>query len=152
MIKLYGNISKGISFENICKLSYDNFVVSDTANFFNGHSYSNPSYGIEVYTSNKDLNDLRTPLRRFIYLKDYDTHTGMIGNTPNEERTICDFLMYPKELGANLYLLDALEGYEEEYGNFDKVYEMMKIFGIPREKLDSWIPYMWSGGNEGADD
>lgn len=29
---------------------------------------------------------------------------------------------------------------------------MMGKFGIPREKLDEWIPHMWLGGNYCATD
>lgn len=43
-----------------------------------------------------------------------------------------------------------MEGYVEEYGNFDKVYEMMSLFNILKEKLDDLIPYMRQGSNYGA--
>lgn len=149
---LKANINRNISEEHLLNIIDNNIVVGNSANVLNGYAYGGINAPVSVLTENKILDGLATPLRYFIYLPNYDKTTGIRNNISNEERTICDFLMYPKELGIGLYLLDAMEGYEEEYGNFDKVYEMMEVFGITREKLDRWVPFMWSGGNEGADD
>lgn len=149
---LKANINKGITDIHLTNVIENNIVVGSSANVFNGYAYDGINAPVTVLAENKILDGLATPLRYFIYLPNYDKTTGIRNNISNEERTICDFLMYPKELGIGLYLLDAMEGYEEEFGNFDKVYEMMDKFGIPREKLDEWIPHMWLGGNYCATD
>lgn len=139
-----------ISYEKLIGILLNDIPVSDTANFINGYSYTNISNGIKIYTPVKALHNTITPLRRFIYLPNYNTELGIIKNIPSKERVICDFLMYPKELSANLYLLDALEGYEEEFGSFDNIYALMDILKIPHILLNNWLPRMWSGGNYGA--
>lgn len=146
------NSSNGISYERVMSLINYDIPVGDTANVLNGYSYANLRNGFQVYTPNKDLDNLVTSIRRFIYLPDYNTKIGIDHNIPSPERVICDFLMYPDKLSSSLYLLDAMEGYVEEYGNFDKVYEMMSLFNIPKEKLDDFMPYMWQGSNCGAID
>ena len=149
---LKANIKKNVTDEHLTNVIENNIVVGSSATVLNGYAYGGINAPVTVLAENKILDGLATPLRYFVYLPDYDKTTGIRNNITNEERTICDFLMYPKELGIGLYLLDAMEGYEEEFGNFDKVYEMMNKFGIPREKLDEWIPHMWSGGNYCATD
>lgn len=119
-------------------------VIGLGATILNGYSYIPCTCGLPIYTDVKELDGFSSLFRKMVYLENYNTSIGYEdSNISSPERNICDYLMYPKELGANLYLLDALEGYEDEFGNFDKVYEMMNELNIPKDKLDKWIPLMW---------
>lgn len=133
------------SVDSIIEYIVSNYkVVGVGATILNGYSYIPCIYGLTIYTSVKDLNGFSSLLRKMVYLENYNSEIGYEeSNVSSPERTICDYLMYPDELNAGLYLLDTLEGYEDEFGNFDKVYEMMNKLGIQRSELDKWIPYMW---------
>lgn len=118
-------------------------VVGETATIYNGYSYGDPNNTMLCRTNVRWLNGYFTGLRRFIYLANYNTVIGINGGFPNSERTICDFLMYPKELGAGVYMPDIMEGYNEENdGDFSKVYDMMAELGIERSKLDYWLEHL----------
>ena len=143
MIKVT-NSGNEIDLDNLILFATDEILVSDSANVFNGYSYSDPVYGIQVYTPNEFLDGIRTPMRHFIYLPNYDTNIGYEGLRASKERVICDFLLYPEKLGAYQFLPDALEGYMEENGSFENVCVMMDTMGIPRSELDKWTPLMWS--------
>lgn len=133
------------SAEAMLKYTIKNYkVVGLGASILNGYSYAPYTCCLPVYTPVKDMNDIRGFFFRFVYLEDYNEEIGYEeGNIPSPERTICDYLMYPKELHAYLYLVETLEGYEEEYNNFDRVYEMMKLFNIPKDFLSPYINDMW---------
>lgn len=152
MLNIVGTKRDYASDELMLNMINNNIVVGCSAVSLLGYSSINVNYGINVYTPLKEFNGFVTKLRKFIYLPNYDINVSRLGSLPTKEKVVCDFLMYPKELSADLYMLDALEGYYEEFGNFDKVYELMKELNIPNEKLDEWFPKMWNGSNWYADD
>lgn len=129
---------------------YSSKVLSHTANWLYGWSY--PVYGGSraiIYTGNKDLDDLTTPLRILKYLENYDTEIGFNTNGfPLAERVICDYLLYPKELGADIWLCEALEGYIEDNDDFSKVVEMANSLNVSIDLLNSYIDSMYIGCNE----
>lgn len=135
------------SMEKVINFLSNNYkVVGLGATILNGYSYVPCTCGLTIYTPVPELDGMSCIFRRMIYLEGYNTEIGYEeSNISSPERNICDYLMYPEKLGAGSYLLDAMEGYEEEFGNFDKVYEMMEKFNIPREKLDEWMDSMWVG-------
>lgn len=117
-------------------------VVGLGANIMNGYGQQSLCGNMTFLCSIKELDGLDSGLWRFVYIKDYkDNGIGFYNNgVTTPERTICDFIMYPDELSAGLWVWDALEGYEDEYnGDWSKVYEMMDILGISRKKLDSLL-------------
>lgn len=148
-------ISKGCSTKNYEVILPDNIlysskVLSHTANWLYGWSY--PVYGGSraiVYTGNKDLDGLTTPLRILKYLENYNTKLGFNTNGfPLAERVICDYLLYPKELGADIWLCEALEGYIEDNDDFSKVVEMANSLNVSIDLLNSYIDSMYIGCNE----
>lgn len=129
------------------------YIVGNGATILNGYSYHRPIGGLVVYLPIEELSGMDCFAYRTVYLPDYNTTIGYENSrVSSPERNICDYLMYPDLLEADFYLLDAMEGYYDEFENFDKVYEMMEKLNIPREKLDDWIPYMWEGSNKFARD
>lgn len=125
------------------RISSFSSIIGETAAIYNGYSYGDPNNTMLCRTNVRWLNGFFTGLRRFVYLENYDDVKGIYNGFPSKERTICDFLMYPKELGAELYLIDTLNGYSEENdGDFSKVYEMMAELGIERGKLDYWLNHL----------
>lgn len=121
----------------------NHIVVGCWAVVLNGYSYPCFEAPVSVLTKNKFLEGYQDVNIICKYIPDYDTEVGISGGIPNESRTICDFLMYPKELSSDLYMPDIIEGYNEEYnGDFSKVYDMMDILGIDRGKLDYWLDHL----------
>lgn len=124
-------------------------ILGKTANEVYGFSY--PTVGdiiFQVYTPNELFSGIVTPLRRYIYLKDYNlsegfTETGM----PTAERVICDFLKYPNELGAGLYIADAISGYLEDNGKIESIKCLMNKLNIENSKLDYWLNIDLSEGS-----
>lgn len=141
---------RGIDDVALMKLLSNYIPVGNTANMIHGYSNSSIRSILQLYTPMKELNNCTTLLRRFIYLPNYDMTRGIKNNYPTPERTICDFLMYPKELCSDLYLMDAIEGYKEEFGDFCKVYDMLKDFNIDKKDFDYWLDYLWEGSNSFA--
>lgn len=148
-------ISKGCNTKSCEVILPDNVlyfskVLSYTANWLYGWSY--PVYGGSraiIYTGNRDLDDLTTPLRILKYLENYNTKIGFNANGfPLAERVICDYLLYPRELGADLWLCEALEGYIEDNEDFSKVVEMAKSLNASIDLLNSYIDSMYIGCNE----
>lgn len=134
-----------ISYDKLNCIIQDNKVIGLGATILNGYSTINPFGGLKFLATCEELNGVSSSVFEYIYLSEYNETIGYEdSNISSPERNICDYLMYPKELGADLYLLDALEGYEDEFGNFDKVYEMMDKLNIKRSELDMWIPHMWN--------
>lgn len=118
-------------------------IVGLGAVILNGYSYENLLGNVTYYCSCKEFDGLSSGVEKYIYLPDYPKpEMGLVEgcNHTNPERTICDFIMYPKRLGLDLWVWDLLEGYQEEYDDdWSKVYEMMDVFGIPRSKLDELL-------------
>ena len=139
-----GEFLNSISYDKLECIINDNKVVGLGATILNGYSTVNPFGGLKFLAPCEELNGVYSSVFEYVYLNGYNNVIGYEeSNVSSPERTICDYLMYPNELNAGLYLLNTLEGYEDEFGNFDKVYEMMDKLGIQRSELDKWIPFMW---------
>lgn len=89
---------------------------------------------------------LATSLRKFIFLENYNTTDGFLNSgLPTAERVICDYLSFPDKLSANMYLCEALEGYLEEHSDFSKVYNLMRVLKINKDRLQPYIDNMYVG-------
>lgn len=130
-------------FDNVLEYFKSGRIIGLGAVILNGYSYENLLGNITYYCNCKELDGLQGIVESYIYLPDYPKlEIGLVEgcNHTNPERTICDFIMYPKRLGLDLWVWDLLEGYQEEYDDdWSKVYEMMDVFGIPRSKLDELL-------------
>lgn len=115
-------------------------IIGLGAVILNGFSYHRLEGNVTYLCNCKELDGLSTGTSKMIYIENYrEPDFGFDNHVSTPERTICDFLMYPVELKKDLYLLDIIEGYYEEYGNFDKVYEMLDHFGIPHTEFDEYV-------------
>lgn len=115
-------------------------IIGLGANILNGYSYEHLEGHLTYLCDCRELNNLFNGIATLIFIEGYkEPNFGFENCVSTPERTICDFLMYPEELQKDLWLLDAIEGYYEEYGNFDKVYEMLDHFGIPHTEFDEYV-------------
>ena len=133
-------------------MMYDGVLkaVGVSATILNGFSYKNPLGYMLFHSTNKLLDGIETVFFRFIHLENYDMQIGYeeYPSVASPERNICDYFMYPKELDACLYEMDAIEGYYEEVdGDMTSLYEMMKYFGIERSVLDEKMKHLYEGAN-----
>lgn len=138
-----------LSDELYCSIAYTEKILGRTANEVYGYSYSIVGNTIfQVYTPHKSFNGFITPLRRYIYLPDYNISDGFTEmGMPTPERVICDFLKYPNELGAGIYIADAITGYLEDGGDLKNVKSLMSILNIDESKLDYWLSLDLSEGS-----
>lgn len=115
-------------------------IIGLGANILNGYSYEQLEGHLIYLCDCAELHNLTNGISKLVYIENYkEPDFGFENCVSTPERTICDFLMYPKELEKDFWLLDAIEGYYEEYGNFDKVYEMLNHFGISHTKFDEYV-------------
>ena len=133
-------------------MMYDGVLkaVGVSATILNGFSYKNPLGNMLFHSTNKLLDGIETVFFRFIHLENYDMQIGYeeYPSVASPERNICDYFMYPKELDACLYEMDAIEGYYEEVdGDMTSLYEMMKYFDIERSILDEKLKNLYKGAN-----
>lgn len=118
-------------------------VVGFWATVLNGYSYPCFEAPLTVVTDDSFFRDYQDVVVNYVYIPSYNKSVGIVDGLTSSERTICDFLMYPKELGAGVYMPDIMEGYNEENsGDFSKVYDMMAELGIERCKLDYWLEHL----------
>lgn len=115
-------------------------IIGLGAIILNGYSNEYIIGNLTYLTNIKDLDGLSTGIFKLIYIKDYkEPDFGFNNHVSTPERTVCDFLMYPNELCADLWIYDILEGYledEDTPNDWGKVYEMMEHFGIDRCLLE----------------
>lgn len=135
------DVIKNYDFSNLNSYLSCGRIIGLGASILNGYSYESLLGGITYYCPCKELDGVSDGVSRLIYLSGYpEIELGVdCDNFTNPERTICDFLMYPEELNADLFLYDLLEGYrddEDTPDDWNRVYEMMKKLDIPKEKLD----------------
>lgn len=121
-------------------------IIGLGAIIFNGYSYENLIGNITYLSVCKNFDGLSTGVARLIYIEDYkEPDFGFENHVTTPERTICDFLMYPEELHADLWIYDAIEGYiddDETPDDFHLVYEMMEHLGIDKQLLDERLKYL----------
>ena len=114
---------------------------------FHGHSYERLYSHIYVYTPYEWLDGSETNLMKFVYLENYDRSKGYDGKSsiPNAERTICDFLMYPDKLNADLWICDEIRGYLEDHEDITPIYEMLDYFKIPHSEFEKYLDVCLDG-------
>lgn len=120
---------------------YVGHIIGLGAVILNGYSYENLVGNVTYLCNCKELDGVSSAVFRLVYIKDYkEPDFGFQENhVSSPERTICDFLMYPEELQADLWIYDAIEGYiedDETPDDFHLVYEMMEKLGIDKGLLD----------------
>ena len=120
-------------------------IIGLGAVILNGYSYENLEGNISYLCNCKEFDGAFDGVCRYIYIENYRepdygyTEGGVI---PTPERMICDFFMYPDELNFNLYVWDALIGYQDDDetpDDFSLVFEMFDHFGLDKSKLESAI-------------
>ena len=125
-------------------------AVGIGATVLNGYSYYDPLGNMLFHTNCEILYGFDAKLFRMVHLPNYDMNVGYeeYCSVGSPARNICDYLMYPDVLKAPLYIMDAIEGYYDEFnGDMTGVYDMMKYFGLERGLLDKWMKELWQGSN-----
>ena len=136
-------------FREFFERNKNNRIVGKAATILNGYSYGQLLGNILVYTEVDFLDRMQVLTYRYVYLKDYNTEVGYEKYCcSSPARNICDYFMYQKELNAAMNIMDAIEGYDDDFnGDFTEVYEMMDFFKIDRKLLEEKIPLIGIGGN-----
>lgn len=147
------NVISNYKFDNMEDYLSCGRIIGLGAMILNGYSYENLLGNITYLCCSSELDGVSDGVSSMVYIPNYkEVDTGVsCNNFTNPERTICDFLMYPKELDADLWIYEALEGYiedDETPDDFHLVYEMMGHFGIDKSLLDERLADLEDMGSE----
>ena len=118
-------------------------IIGLGALILNGYSYENLIGNITYLSNCKEMGTFDTVVTRHIYIEGYkEKDYGFENHIATPERMICDFIMYPEELSADLWVHNAIIGYiedDETPNDFHLIYEMLDHFGVDRSLFDKRV-------------